>query len=61
MKITIANLLQNHCPSVPILEMGRVTPEIEGAHSVVGDSPAELVQAIRLILQKESSKNWVIE
>ena len=54
MKISIANLLRDHCPDVPILEMGRVSPEIEGAHSVVGDSPAELVQAVRLILHRET-------
>jgi DNA-binding response OmpR family regulator len=60
MKISIANLLRDRCPEVPILEMGRVSPEIQGAHSVVGDSPAELVQAVRLILHRETSKNCVI-
>jgi DNA-binding response OmpR family regulator len=55
MKITIANVLQTYCPSVPILEMGRASPEIHGAHCVIGDSPAELVQAVRLVLQRETA------
>jgi DNA-binding response OmpR family regulator len=60
MKILIANLLRNRCPSVPILEMGRVSPEIQGARCVIGDTSAELVQAVRLVLQRETSKNWVV-
>jgi DNA-binding response OmpR family regulator len=56
MKITIASLLRNQCPSVPVLEMGRASPEIEGGHCVIGDSPAELVQAVRLVLQRETAR-----
>jgi DNA-binding NtrC family response regulator len=55
MKTMIANVLENRCPSVPVLEMGRVSPEIQGAHCVIGDSPAELVQAVRLVLQRETA------
>ena len=55
MKTSIANALQYRCPSVPILEMGHVSPELEGAHCVVADSPAELIQAVRLVLQRETA------
>jgi DNA-binding NtrC family response regulator len=57
MKMTIADLLQNQCPSVPILEMGRATPEIQGAACMIGDLPVELIHAVRLVLHRENRED----
>lgn len=56
MKMTLAEFLQRHCPSVPILEIGRAKPEIQGAGCIVGDSQLELLQAVRMILYQEAEK-----
>jgi DNA-binding NtrC family response regulator len=56
MKMAIADLLQKRCPAVPILEIGRANAEIQGADCVLGDSSAELIQAVRLVLHRETRK-----
>ena len=47
--------IREHCSGVPILEMCRYSPEIEGATFTVSDSPAELIQAISDILERGPS------
>jgi len=61
MKMMISDLLQKECPSLSILEMGRASPEIQGADCMIGDSPAELIQAVRLLLHREMVRQRAAE
>jgi hypothetical protein len=50
-KRRIARTVNQFFPGLPILEMCFHSPEIPGADFVLTDSPAELLKAIKLILQ----------
>ena len=50
-KRKIARAVNQHFPGLPILEMCFHSPEIPGADFVLTDSPAELIKAIKLILE----------
>ena len=47
--------IREHCSGVPILEMCRYSPEIEGSTFTITDSPAELLQTISEILESGPS------
>jgi len=49
-KRKIARAVNHHFPRLPILEMCFQSPEIPGADFLLTDSPAELIKAIKLIL-----------
>ncbi len=49
-KRKIARAVNQHYPGLPILEMCFHSPEIPGADFVLSDSPAELINAIKQIL-----------
>ncbi len=49
-KRKIARVVNDHYPGLPILEMCFHSPEIPGADFVFSDSPAELIKAIKQIL-----------
>ncbi len=50
-KRKIARAVNQHFPGLPILEMCFQSPEIPGADFLLTDSPAELVKAIKMILE----------
>lgn len=50
-KRTIGNLLTNACPQLPLLEICRTAPEIEGASAVHSDAPEDLLAAIDDLLK----------
>ena len=45
-KKAIALKIREHCRDVPIVEMCRYSPEIEGSIFTVSDSPEDLIQTI---------------
>ena len=49
-KRKLARAVNHLCPGLPILEMCFHSPEIPGADFILSDSPAELIKAIRQIL-----------
>jgi hypothetical protein len=49
-KMAISSLLKEHCPQVPILEIYKDRPVIEGSEYVKAGSPAEIVKAVQRIL-----------
>jgi DNA-binding response OmpR family regulator len=52
-KRAIAVSIRESNPDTPILEMCLVSPEIKGAEYSTSDSPADLIAAVRRILQVE--------
>jgi hypothetical protein len=50
-KRKIARAVNQHFPGLPILEMCFQSPEIPGADFLLTDSPAELIKAIKMILE----------
>jgi hypothetical protein len=49
-KKAISSLLREHCPQVPILEIYKDRPVIEGSEYVKAGSPDEIVKAVQRIL-----------
>jgi|SRR5215471_4868186 len=49
-KRRMANIINQHFPGLPILELCFHSPEIPGADFIFSDSPADLLVAIREIL-----------
>ena len=49
-KMAISSLLREHCPQVPILEVYKDKPVMEGSEYVQAGSPDEIVKAVQRIL-----------
>jgi len=50
-KRAIGHILAESCPQTPLLEICRISPEIEGASTVLSDAPEDLVAAIDDLLK----------
>lgn len=53
MKRAIGLTVRHFFPDAPILQMGRIRPDIEGACFVTGDSREDLLHSVSRILRKD--------
>jgi len=53
MKKAIGHAVRHHLPEAPILQMGRVRPDMEGNSFVTGDSREGVLQSVSRILQRQ--------
>ena len=52
MKKAIGHAVRHHLPEAPILQMGRIRPDMEGNSFVTGDSREGVLQSVSNILQR---------
>ena len=52
MKKAIGHAVRHHLPEAPILQMGRIRPDIDGNSFVTGDSREGVLQSVSKILQR---------
>jgi hypothetical protein len=53
MKKAIGHTVRHYLPEAPILQMGRVRPDIEGNSFVTGDSREGLLESVSKILRRD--------
>jgi hypothetical protein len=51
MKKAIGHAVRHHLPEAPILQIGRIRPDIDGNSFVTGDSREGVLQSVSKILQ----------
>jgi len=52
MKKAIGHAVRHHLPEAPILQMGRIRPDIDGNSFVTGDSREGVLQSVSKILER---------
>ena len=52
MKKAISHAVRHHLPEAPILQMGRIRPDIDGNSFVTGDSREGVLQSVSKILER---------
>jgi CheY-like chemotaxis protein len=52
MKKAISHVVRHHLPEAPILQMGRIRPDIDGNSFVTGDSREGVLQSVSQILER---------
>jgi CheY-like chemotaxis protein len=52
MKKAIGHSVRHHLPEAPILQMGRIRPDLDGNSFVTGDSREGVLQSVLKILQR---------
>jgi DNA-binding NtrC family response regulator len=52
MKKAISHAVRHHLPEAPILQMGRIRPDIDGNSFVTGDSREGVLQSVSQILER---------
>jgi hypothetical protein len=52
MKKAISHAVRHHLPEAPILQMGRIRPDLDGNSFVTGDSREGVLQSVSQILER---------